>query len=124
MNRLEPQHPTCSHPADYRVETHPWGELVWMVSGALGTSEKLTVGRCYINPGQANPRHYHPNCDEVLYVLRGTIEHTVDDDAFPMQAGDTVSIPSGSYHNARNVGTEVAEFVITFDAADRRTVGE
>ena len=117
-------HPAVTRPDGFAVEEQEWGRLVWMVSGALGSSEKLTVGRCFINPGQANPRHYHPNCDEVLHVIRGTIEHSVDDATFPMSAGDIVSIPQGSVHNARNVGTDEAEFVIVFNTPDRQTVGE
>jgi len=124
MTRLADDHATLTHPGGFITEEQSWGRLVWMVSGALGSSETMTVGRCFINPGKANPRHFHTNCDEVLYVLRGNIEHTVDDDAFRMSAGDIVSIPSGSYHNARNVGDDVAEFVICFNTADRRTVGE
>ncbi|HEX3815089.1 MAG TPA: cupin domain-containing protein [Mycobacteriales bacterium] len=109
---------------DYTVEEHPWGRLVWMVSGKLGNSEKLTVGKCFIRPGRANPPHYHPNCDEVLHVVRGRIEHRVDDEYVEMSAGDTISIPSGRIHNARNLGDEETEFVITFNSADRQTIGE
>lgn len=106
------------------VEPQEWGRLEWMVSGALGNSSRLTVGRCYIDPGAANPRHYHPNCDEVLHVLQGRIMHTVDDAEFEMGPGDTVSIPSGAVHNARNIGDVEAVFVITFDTADRQVVAE
>jgi quercetin dioxygenase-like cupin family protein len=109
---------------DYAVEEHPWGRLVWMVSGKLGNSEKLTVGKCFIRPGHANPPHYHPNCDEVLHVVRGRIEHRVDDEYVEMSAGDTISIPSGRMHNARNLGDEETEFVITFNSPDRQTIGE
>lgn len=107
-----------------RVEEQEWGRLEWMVSGALGNSEKLTVGRCYIRPGEQNPRHYHPNCDEVLHVLQGTIVHSIDDETFEMGPGDTVSIPSGAVHNARNVGPDEAIFVIVFSTPDREVVGE
>jgi quercetin dioxygenase-like cupin family protein len=106
------------------TEEQDWGRLVWMVSGRQGNSTELTVGRCYIAPGQENPRHYHPNCDEVLHVLQGRILHSVDDATFEMGPGDTVSIPSGRLHNARNIGTEEAIFVISFNNADRQTVGE
>lgn len=106
------------------VEEQSWGRLEWMVSGALGNSDTMTVGRCYIRPGEQNPRHHHPNCDEVLHVLRGTIEHTVDEDKVMMGPGDTISIPSGAVHNAHNVGEDEAVFVISFSAPDRRTVGE
>lgn len=60
----------------------------------------------------------------VLYVLRGSIEHTIDDRRFPMSAGDIVSIPQGAVHNATNVGEEPAEFIIVFDSADRQAIGE
>jgi quercetin dioxygenase-like cupin family protein len=109
---------------DCIIEDHDWGHLVWMVSGRLGNSETMTVGRCHLNPGQQNPRHYHPNCDEVLHVLRGSIEHSCGVEVFPMQAGETVSIPTGVVHNARNVGTEEAVLLIAFSSAHRQVVGE
>ncbi|SDS14282.1 cupin domain-containing protein [Microlunatus soli] len=115
---------TVGRPDSYPVEQHEWGRLVWMANRSLGISETMTVGRCYIDPGKANPRHRHANCDEVLYVLTGSIEHSLGDDTFPMQAGDIVSIPCGTMHNARNVGDEVAEFVICYNSADRQTEGE
>ncbi|MDX6413306.1 MAG: hypothetical protein QOH23_716 [Gaiellaceae bacterium] len=106
------------------VDVQSWGRLEWMVSGALGNSDALTVGKCFIDPGQQNPPHVHPNCDEVLHVLRGTIEHRVGDVRVSMSAGDTISIPTGAVHNARNVGDETAEFVIVFSTPTREVVGE
>lgn len=110
--------------ATNEIEKTPWGRLVWMVSGRLGNSTTMTVGRCYIDPGQQNPRHYHPNCDEVLHVLEGTIEHTFDDKTVTMSAGDTISIPAGVVHNARNIGGDQAVFLISFSSADRQAIGE
>jgi quercetin dioxygenase-like cupin family protein len=109
---------------DCRVEEQEWGRLLWMVSGAQGSSETMTVGKCFIKPSCANPPHHHPNCDEVLHVLRGRIEHRIDDEYVEMNAGDTISIPSGRIHNARNIGDEEAEFLISFSSADRQVVGE
>jgi quercetin dioxygenase-like cupin family protein len=106
------------------VEEMEWGRLVWMVSGAQGSSTTMTVGRCYIAPGAANPRHYHPNCDEVLHVLQGLIEHSAGDETVRMMAGDTISIPANVVHNATNVGEEEAVMVISFSSADRKAIGE
>lgn len=106
------------------MEPQPWGRLEWMVAGGLGNSDTLTVGKCFIDPGQQNPPHLHPNCDEVLHVLRGTIIHRVDDDYLEMGPGDTISIPTGRVHNARNTGAEQAEFLIAFSTAERQVVGE
>jgi len=109
---------------DVLVEPQQWGRLEWMVSGALGNSDRLTVGKCFILPGQQNPVHHHPNCDEVLHVVKGRIRHRVGDDYVEMTAGDTISIPKGSVHNATNIGDEQCELLICFDTASREVVGE
>lgn len=112
-------------PADQVVvEPQEWGKLEWMVSGAIGNSDTMTVGRCTILPGRQNPPHVHPNCDEVLHVLHGTIEHRLGDQLMPMGPGDTISIPTGTVHNARNTGTEPAVLMISFSSAERQVVGE
>ena len=106
------------------TEEQDWGRLVWMVSGRQGNSTEMTVGRCYIAPGQENPRHYHPNCDEVLHVLQGRIDHRLGGETVPMGPGDTISIPTGTVHNARNTGAEPAVLMIAFSTPDRQVVGE
>ncbi|WP_394216450.1 cupin domain-containing protein [Brachybacterium vulturis] len=105
------------------IEPQPWGRLEWYVSGAIGNSEKLTVGKCVLDPGQANGRHWHPTSDEVLTVLKGRIVHSWDDEEFPMEEGDVISIPQGVVHNARNVGEGQAELSIVFSTAHRTTEG-
>lgn len=106
------------------VDPQPWGRLEWMVSGAIGNSDTMTVGRCTINPGEQNPPHVHPNCDEVLHVLQGTIDHRLGSDLLPMKAGDTISIPTGTTHNARNTGAGPAILMISFSTPDRQVIGE
>lgn len=109
-------------PAQYHVEEMPWGRLVWQVAGDLGNSETLTVGRCILEVGEANNRHVHPECDEVLEVLSGSIVHTWDDQEVSMEVGDTISIPAGVAHNARNTGEERAELLIVFSTAYRTAI--
>jgi quercetin dioxygenase-like cupin family protein len=41
-----------------------------------------------------------------------------------MRAGDTISIPLGVVHQAHNIGPDEAEFLITFNTADRQVIGE
>ena len=99
-----------------------WGSLTWFTSSAQGNSESLTTGLCVLKPGEGNPRHYHPNCDEVLHVLEGTILHSFDDDEFPMGPGDTINIRREVVHNARNTGETEARLFICFSTADRQTI--
>ncbi|HEX4124103.1 MAG TPA: cupin domain-containing protein [Tepidisphaeraceae bacterium] len=102
-----------------------WGKLTWFASAALGNSSDMTVGRCILNPGKSNPRHQHPNCSETLVVLQGRIAHTGPDGSeVEMNVGDTVTIPAGIWHHARNIGDEEAVLYIAFSSADRKTIGE
>ena len=101
-----------------------WGQIVWLVSYAQKNSDVMTFGRVTIKASMANPRHRHPNCDEILHLLSGQLEHSLGDERFPMNPGDTISIPTGVYHNARSIGPEDAVMVICFSSADRQTEGE
>lgn len=113
-----------THAADVKVDLQEWGRLEWMVSNEIGNSDTLTVGKCFIIAGRSNPPHFHPNCDEVLHVLSGTIRHRVENEHLVLHAGDTISIPQGAIHQAENIGDGEAELFICFSTADRQVVGE
>jgi quercetin dioxygenase-like cupin family protein len=104
---------------DHVIVEMPWGHLEWYVSAEIGNSDTMTVGKCCIQVGQANGRHYHPNCDEILTVLKGRIIHSWNDEEREMTVGDVISIPQGVVHNARNTGNEIAELAISFSSAHR-----
>ncbi|MBI2815193.1 MAG: cupin domain-containing protein [Opitutae bacterium] len=122
---VEPVVPAASvvRHAEDRVIANPWGELRWYASAELGNSRTMTTGVARLKPGQSNPRHFHPNCDEVLHVISGRIRHTMNEVSVEMDAGDTVSIPQGVLHNATNIGTEDAVLSISFSTAYREAVG-
>jgi quercetin dioxygenase-like cupin family protein len=102
-----------------------WGGLTFFAGKRLGNSTEMTIGRCRLKPGEGNPRHYHPNCEEILVVIQGRIIHTAADGGeAEMNEGDTVSIPSNVWHCARNIGDTDAVLFIAFSSADRQTVGE
>lgn len=102
----------------------PWGRIIWLVSRSLGNSATMTFGKVTIRAGQENPRHRHPNCDEILHLVSGRLEHSLGAEKFIMEAGDTISIPTGIFHNARALGDVDAEMIISFSSADRETEGE
>jgi quercetin dioxygenase-like cupin family protein len=110
--------------SDNIVLNYPWGQLTWYVSGQQSNSDTMTAGQAVIKPGQENPRHYHPNCDEVLHVLQGRILNSMGNQVVEMRTGDTVSIPAGVHHNAKNIGAEDAVLAISYNSADRQVIGE
>lgn len=111
--------------ADATKADFEWGDLTWYANRGLGNSVDMTIGRCRLKPGEGNPRHYHPNCSEVLVVAQGTIVHTgPGGEEVEMKTGDTVTIPAGIWHCARNIGKDDALLFIAFSSADRETIGE
>ncbi len=110
--------------AEVTPEPQTWGKLEWFASRPLGNSATMTVGQATISVGKENPVHWHPNCDEILHVLKGHIMHRVGDKEYEMKAGDTVVIPEGQLHNARNIGSEDAVLLVSFNSADRVAIGE
>jgi len=101
-------------------KTTGWGWLAWAVSGEAGNCETMTLGRVCIRSGCENPRHRHGNCDELLYLLSGALDHHADDvGTLRMTAGDVIVIPAGVSHNARSVGGEDAEMIVVYSAARR-----
>ncbi len=115
--------PNILNAAQFPIDPTGWGTLQWLIGSASHPGLGLTIGRVTFHPGQANPLHFHPNCDEVLHVVEGTIEHRTADGGFTrLEKGDSIVIGRNTKHFARNVGTGVAEAVIIFNAADRQTV--
>lgn len=108
--------------AEAVLEEFDWGQLRWFTGKKIGNSETTTVGQCVLRAGCENFRHYHPNCEEILQVIQGSIRHALGDDVYEMRAGDTIVIPPNVVHSARNVGDEDAVLTIIFSTADRQTV--
>ncbi len=108
-----------------QIHAFDWGRLTWFASGALGNSTEMTIGRCTLKPGRANPRHYHPNCSEILVVIQGRIRHTAaENKEVELGEGGAVTIPPNVWHCATNIGDTDAVLFIAFSSAERETVGE
>ncbi len=96
-----------------------WGSLTWLASASIGNTDRLTVGRVVIRPGASNPRHYHATCEEVLTLLAGRLEHAIGDEVVTLDPGDTIVIPRGVEHSARNISTVDADMVVCYDTGRR-----
>ena len=104
-------------------DEYPGGELHWLASRKASGAQELTVGYTLIEVGAHNPRHRHPNCEEVLYVLAGEIRHHIEGTAdVQMTAGDCITVPRNRIHQAFNIGDRPAELLVSFSSADRETV--
>ena len=114
---------TADQAAAERVE-EAWGSLTWLASNELTRSQDITLGRVVIKRGMSNPKHSHPNCAEVLYLLRGELWHVIGDEAVLMQAGDTTVVPAGVPHIAFSIGDQDAEMMVAYPSGQRQFKAE
>jgi len=103
-----------------RQVTETWGSLTWLAGRQIGNAHGLTLGHVVIKPGASNPSHCHPNCEEVLYLLSGRLEHAIGDEKIPASAGDVFTVGPGIYHHATNTGSEDAHMIVAYSAGDRQ----
>lgn len=113
---------TVHHPATTPPLAFDWGTLRWVCNGELSPGTGQTVGISETLPGQRNPLHYHPNCEEVLLVVSGECDHRYDDAWVRLGPGSTIVIPAGVRHHLINRGPEKLVCVICFSTPDRQTV--
>lgn len=99
-----------------------WGSIQWLCSGQIYPDAQQTFGVVQILPGQKNPRHHHPNSDEVLLLLEGELEHSLGDASYRLTPGMAIHIPQGIEHDARNCSDVIAHMVVAYPTSDRRVV--
>jgi quercetin dioxygenase-like cupin family protein len=72
------------------------------------------MARSEFQPGASSGRHFHPG-EEFGYVLEGTLELTIDGKPpMRLKAGDSIFMPAGAIHDAKNVGTGPLRVVSTY----------
>jgi quercetin dioxygenase-like cupin family protein len=101
-----------------------WGKIQWLCSQEIDPDCEMTFGMVYIHAGVANGRHYHPNCEEYIFVLSGECDHTLGDESFHLEPGMMLRIPRGVPHNATTTSWEPCRMLIMYSAPDRQTIGE
>ncbi len=72
-----------------------------------------------MQPGSANDLHSHANCEEVLHVLSGQVEHRIGTEKFLQTPGTVVVVPAGVPHQTVNIGSERADILIAFPVGER-----
>jgi quercetin dioxygenase-like cupin family protein len=71
--------------------------------GRFVHSDRMTHAYWEIAAGAMVPEHAHPH-EQVVNVLAGDLELTVDGAAHHLRAGDVFAIPGGVRHAARALG--------------------
>ena len=101
-------------PDDVDTQQFDWGTLKWMATPEVWGSERFSAGVVQLEPGKGHELHTHPDSDEILYVVGGTGEQTVDGDTRDVGAGEMVYIPAGVEHGTVNTGWETLTLLAVY----------
>ncbi len=98
------------------TDTFAWGQMKWLVAPSSTPGASLTFGEVIVMPGMGHTRHNHPDAEEIIYVLSGEAEQTLNDgEPFTVRAGDTLFIPVGVYHSTINTGWEPFRAIVVYN---------
>lgn len=99
-----------------------FGAIKWLINQHAVAGAEQTFGLVYILPEHHNPLHYHPNCEELLFVLSGECDHRLNEAVVHVKAGDAIVVPRGVHHNATCTSWEPLRAIVSFSSGDRQSV--
>ncbi len=97
--------------AETPPETLDWGQLRWMSHPPSTKAKDLTVIEVTITPGNGHDFHKHPDQEEVIYVISGSVEQWLDTEKRVLGQGDSVFIGADVVHASFNVGDSDARLL-------------
>jgi quercetin dioxygenase-like cupin family protein len=90
--------------AELNFESLPWGKLATVSGPETCGAKDLIVLDVVLLPGQGHNFHKHPQQEEVIYVLEGSVEQWLGEEKRILQPGDSACIPADCVHASFNVG--------------------
>jgi quercetin dioxygenase-like cupin family protein len=99
-----------------------FGSVHWAVRQDHPPGAEQTIGLATFNAGKSNVEHIHPNCEEVVYVLDGEVEHTLGGQTARLRAGDLIVVPRNVPHRLINTSDTACRAYIVFSSPDRQFV--
>ena len=94
-----------------KPEVLDWGQLRWLSCPPATGAKELTVIDVTVAPGMGHDFHKHPDQEEVIYVIAGTVEQWMDREKRILGPGDSLFIPADMVHASFNVGAADARIV-------------
>jgi quercetin dioxygenase-like cupin family protein len=88
-----------------------WGTIGWLSRPSTTGAKQLAVLDVTLEPGFGHNFHKHPNQEEVIFVVKGTIEQWLEQEKRTLGPGDAVFIPADTVHASFNEGDTTAHLI-------------
>ena len=85
-----------------------WGTLGWLSNPPTTNNKDLTVIDVELFPGKGHNFHKHPDQEEVIVCVKGTLEQWVGEEMRMLKPGDAAFIQADEVHATFNLGDEPA----------------
>jgi len=72
---------------------------------------KQSLAEARLPVGASTTPHYHPNTEEIYYILSGEGRMRIASDVQSVGPGDAIAIPPGAEHEITNTGSETLVFL-------------
>lgn len=90
-----------------------WGDMTFLSCPELTGARDVFVMEVVIEPGQGHDFHRHPDQEEVITVIEGSIDHWIEAEHRTLVAGESVRIPTGTVHASFTVGDAAARLIVS-----------
>jgi mannose-6-phosphate isomerase-like protein (cupin superfamily) len=89
---------------------------------------KQSLAEARLLLGASTTPHFHPQTEEIYYILEGSASMRIGDENRAVGPGDAIAIPPGLVHQITNTGRVVLKFLCCcapgYEHADTVLVGE
>ena len=97
-----------------------WGTIGWLSRPESTGAKDIVAMEVSLSPGYGHDFHKHPDQEEVIYVIEGSVEQWLEDKKQTLNAGDSVFIPADMVHASFNVSDSVGKAVCNLESFQRR----
>lgn len=72
---------------------------------------KQSLAEARLPVGASTTPHYHPQTEEIYYILEGCGQMQLGDEVQKVGPGDAIAIPPGAIHTIMNTGEQTLKFL-------------
>ncbi|MFI8378368.1 cupin domain-containing protein [Leeuwenhoekiella sp. NPDC079379] len=109
--------------SDATLEQHDWGTLRWVTNPSVQDVKQITSLVVHLPKSQGHNFHLHPNQEEVIHVLEGSIEQWIGTEKHILNVGDSVFIPANQVHASFQYGEQEAKLLAILGPCAANEVG-
>ena len=82
--------------------TKDGSEIRELLANRNSCIQKQSLAEAHVPPGAITEAHYHPQTEEIYYILEGSGVMSIDGEQRPVGPGDAIAIPPGATHQIAN----------------------